>query len=183
MNILLLYDRKSDGLQGPLQSVLRDAEHEVQAVMLNREELHPCLGCFGCWFKTPGICVITDDGANAIARMEMNADAVVLLSEITYGGFSPDSKAFLDRSIQNILPYFKIYEGEMHHAMRYERFPSWIAIGYGDASEAERQTFIRLAERNAYNMRPLRHLALTVEDGADMPNLGQKILQALEVRA
>ena len=25
-----------------------------------QEPIHPCIGCFGCWVKTPGKCVIHD---------------------------------------------------------------------------------------------------------------------------
>ena len=166
-----------------MQSILEGAGFNVQTVILNREELAPCVGCFGCWFKTPGRCVITSDAANDVASKEVNADAVVLLSQITYGGFSADIKAFLDRSIQNILPFFEIYKGEMHHPKRYERFPVLIAVGYGNVSDAEKQTFIRLADRNALNMRPTGYFSLCVQDSGELLKEAEAILKALEVAA
>lgn len=183
MKLLMLRDRESVGIGKALKDLLSGGGHEVQEVALNREEIQPCLGCFGCWGKTPGSCVITSDEANSIARSEVNADAVILVSKITYGGFSADIKAFLDRSIQNILPFFETYHGEMHHEMRYDRFPIWIAVGYGDVTSEERHVFVQLAERNALNMRPPKHLALTIKGDADAQTAGESILQALGVSA
>jgi len=187
MNILLLCDRKSSGdgnqMLGAVQAVLERPGHKVQTVILNREELKPCIGCFGCWFRTPGKCVITNDAANSIASKEVNTDAVVLLCEITYGGFSADIKAFLDRSVQNILPFLVMYKGEMHHPMRYEHFPAWISVGYGDVSDAEKQTFIKLVERNALNLRPAGHLSLAVGNSGELEKQAETILKTLEVGA
>ena len=170
-------------MQGVVQGFLERSGHTVETVVLSRDEIKPCVGCFGCWIKTPGICAITSDAANDIASKEVNADALVLLSEITYGGFSADVKSFLDRSVQNILPLFKMYKGEMHHPGRYKRFPAWIAIGYGNVSDAEKHTFIRLADRNELNMRPVRHLALAVQDSDELENAADMINEALGVSA
>ena len=187
MNILLLCDRKSTNddiqMQGTVQGILERSGHTVQTVVLSRDEIKPCVGCFGCWVKTPGSCVIVNDAANNIASYQVNADAIVLLSEITYGGFSADMKSFLDRSIQNILPFFKKYKGEMHHPGRYERFPFWIAIGYGSVNDAEKQTFIRLADRNALNMRPAKHLALSVLGSKELEDVADRINETLGVSA
>ncbi len=180
MNVLLLCDRASAPYQEPLSALLSGAGHHVECAVLSRESIKPCLGCFGCWLQTPGMCVQTRDDANKTAALVMRADAVILLSEIAFGGFSADIKAFLDRSIQNILPYFEIRQGEMHHAMRYDRFPVWIAVGCGGETEDERQTFCELAERNAVNMRPPKHWALAVEDASALPAASRAILQALE---
>jgi multimeric flavodoxin WrbA len=107
---------------------------------------------------------MTGDCANDIAAQEIQSDAVIFLSEICYGGYSYDIKSFLDRSIPNILPFFEIVNDEMHHEMRYERFPYIITIGYGAYTAEERQTFISLAERNALNMRPPKYFVSTMQN-------------------
>ena len=190
MNILMLCESKSSetGVQirEALQEFLERKGHSAQTIILNRAEIKPCAGCVKCWLKTPGQCVFTGDSANSFASQQVNADAVVLISEITYGGFSADIKAFLDRSIQNILPYFADYKGEIHHPKRYKRFPVWIAVGYGDVSDAEKQTFTLLADRNALNVRPAAHLAVTVRDHVELVELAKKVenfLLTLEVGA
>lgn len=176
MKVLILCDRSSadlDGfnLQKEAAEAIRQAGCEVRTVVLSCDEIGPCIGCFGCWIKTPGLCVITGDPANDIAREEMNCDAVVLLSKVTFGGFSPDVKAFLDRSIPNISPLFEIYGGKMHHVMRYEKFPCWIAVGYGESTREETEIFHELVERNALNMRPQKHFCLTAREAGEYPGL------------
>ena len=184
MKLLLLCDRESvgNGLRGSYLDLLANAGHDVATVTLSREEIKPCLGCFGCWIKTPGQCVIGDE-ANSIAEKQMRSDVVVLLSKITFGGFSADVKSYLDRSIQNIASDFEVYKGEMRHKMRYARFPVNIVVGYGDASEPEQQTFIHLAQRNALNMRPANLLALITQSGGTIEKTCRPILELLEASA
>lgn len=173
MKALLLCDRESGSVDGldlrvRVHDALQSAGCEVQRVVLNCDEIRPCLGCFQCWVKTPGLCVMTNDSANEIAGFEMRCDVLVLLARITYGGYSADIKAFLDRSIPNISPLFEIYHGEMHHKMRYERFPLWIAVGYGESTSRERKTFLELTQRNALNMRPPKHYAFTMHSADEI---------------
>ena len=80
--------------------------------------IHPCVGCFGCWTKTPGQCVIRD-GYDQMGRLIHEAEEVTVMTRFTYGGFSPFVKNVFDRSIGVVLPYFEIAEGEMHHQRRY----------------------------------------------------------------
>ena len=192
MKILLLCDRASGGadngapvgdLRGALIDLLTDAGHEVETVTLNWENTKPCVGCFGCWLKTPGKCVISNDGANETAAAHIRSGAIVALTEITFGGFSADIKSYLDRSIQNIAADFEVYKGEMRHKMRYDSFPIWAAVGYGDVSDAERRTFAELAQRNSLNMRPKDFLALTVNENAPIDEAGRAILKLLEASA
>jgi len=175
MKILLLCDRDSANvsvnegdLRSEMQTALQSIACEVDIVELNSDEIQPCAGCFGCWIKTPGLCVMNTDNANEVSGLEMRADAVILLSRITYGGYSADVKAFLDRSIPNISPMFEMYRGEMRHKMRYKRFPHWIAFGYGESTPQERKTFSELAERNALNMRPPKFDVFTCETADEM---------------
>lgn len=173
MKTLLLCDRESvehNGLdlRSQLKAAVLKAGHDVHSIVLNGDEIRPCLGCFQCWTKTPGLCIMTDDCANTISRQEIQSDVLILLSKICYGGHSYDIKSFLDRSIPNISPFFEIVHGEMHHEMRYERFPSMITIGYGTYTPQERRTFISVAERNALNMRPPKHFVFTMQNADEI---------------
>ncbi|MCL1847028.1 MAG: flavodoxin family protein [Coriobacteriia bacterium] len=182
MKVLLLCDRESatgSNLRDAVLSLLTEMGHNVTAITLDHRDLHPCIGCFSCWTRTPGECVVTSDNANSIAKALVCADAVVLLSRITYGGYSADIKSFLDRSIQNIAADFEVYKGEMRHMMRYSRFPLWIAVGYGDASAAEQRTFACMVQRNALNVRPKDYLVLTIQDRGELEEAAQPILRLL----
>ena len=113
------------------------------------EGVHHCMGCFGCFVKTPGKCVIPDACQEQGTKMA-HCDEFIIVSECVYGGYSPDLKIQLDR----ILPYlhadFAIVDGEMHHAMRYDNDPMVRVYFYGsDISEREKDTAKRLLERKA----------------------------------
>ena len=87
-------------------------------VISDNGSIHPCVGCFGCWIKTPGKCVIRD-GYERMGTLFHKAEEVIIISKYAYGGFSPFIKNVFDRSIGWVLPYFEIIKGEMHHKSRY----------------------------------------------------------------
>ncbi|MCL2298699.1 MAG: flavodoxin family protein, partial [Firmicutes bacterium] len=111
----------------------------------------PCVGCFHCWIKTPGECVIPDRGQQ-FCHLLARADRFTVVSRCYYGGFSPDVKAVVDRHIAYMLPFFHAYEGEMHHIPRYEQRFALAWHLYGDITQAERETALRYAAANARNM-------------------------------
>lgn len=110
-----------------------------------------CIGCFGCWIKTPGRCVI-DDRAREFCRVFPRQDEIIIISRLTFGGLSPDVKAVLDRSIGYMLPFFRTLEGEMHHVQRFPSSPSLIYLFYQAAGKAaQKETAQKLAEANGVN--------------------------------
>ena len=89
------------------------------------------VGCFGCWCKTPGKCVIPDGYGDFGKRLGACGEYLIL-SRVVYGGFSPFVKNVLDRNIGYILPFFELRKGEMHHKPRYpDRFRLRV-FGYGE---------------------------------------------------
>ncbi|NLM42198.1 MAG: flavodoxin family protein [Firmicutes bacterium] len=112
--------------------------------------IHHCLGCFGCWVKTPGACVIQDQYAN-LGELLALCQEVLIISRCCYGGFSPFVKNVLDRSIPYIHPFFVNKHGEMHHRRRYSnrsRLKVWF---YGETTEHEKITALGLVQANAVN--------------------------------
>ena len=79
----------------------------------------PCIGCFGCWIKTPGSCVLPDS-YQEMGKLLSRTSELILISRCCYGGYSPYVKNVLDRSIGYIQPFFRIVHGEMHHVMRHD---------------------------------------------------------------
>ncbi len=131
---------------------LRSRQWDVVALRLRDLEIAPCLGCFGCWMKTPGECVIDDDGRD-VARRIVQSDLVVYFTPILFGGYSYELKKAIDRSIPNILPDFRRVNGEVHHKKRYARYPRIAAIGWGRrVTPDEEDIFETLVKRNAINM-------------------------------
>ena len=93
-------------------------DYQGWEVISDDGSIKPCIGCFGCWTKTPGECVIRD-GYERMGALIHKAEEVVVISKYTYGGLSPFVKNVFDRSISFVLPFFEIINGEMHHKSRY----------------------------------------------------------------
>jgi len=157
------------------------AEHDWDATVLNLRELDiaPCLGCFGCWIKTPGECVI-DDAGRDVARGIVGSDLVVYLTPIQFGGYSYELKKALDRSIPIISPYFRLVNGEVHHKRRYACYPRLLALGWLERIGVDAEdTFQALVQRNAINMHAPHALAEVFAISEDAETTKQRIEFAL----
>lgn len=114
--------------------------------------IHHCIGCFGCWIKTPAACVIRDKYGD-MGEYLSKCQEVILISKCCYGGFSPFVKNVLDRSISYIHPYFVIRNGEMHHRRRYKNRMDMRVWFYGEnITEKEKQTSEKLVKANSINL-------------------------------
>lgn len=113
--------------------------------------IHHCLGCFGCWVKTPAVCVIRDKYGDMGERFSRCKETIII-SKCCYGGFSPFVKNVLDRSISYVHPYFVIRNGEMHHRRRYKNHIDMRVWFYGEnITEKEKQTAQKLVKANSIN--------------------------------
>lgn len=142
----------TDGACEMIVERLALGECEVTCYRLRDVDISPCLGCFGCWVKTPGVCVI-DDAARGIAERIIGSDLLVYLTPITFGGYSSQLKKAVDRTIPLLLPLFKRIRGEVHHVPRYDRFPALVAFGVLPGGDPDLEDlFEALVHRNAVNM-------------------------------
>lgn len=134
-----------------LKNSLNHKNLESTIYELNDDDLHHCIGCFGCWVKTPGICTINDMG-RTITQSIINSDLVIWLTPIVYGGYSAVLKKAIDRQLPLVLPFFTKINGELHHSKRYKKYPDILSIGYGeDLLAGEVNSFKDLAEANKRN--------------------------------
>ena len=94
--------------------------------------IHHCIGCFGCWVKTPGKCVI-HDGYEGTGIEMSKCTELILISQCCYGSVSPFVKMVQDRAISYIHPDFELRKGEMHHKRRYQNVIETSAYFYAQA--------------------------------------------------
>ena len=128
---------------------LRHSGIEIQTYTLRELKLGHCMGCFGCWIETPGICVQADAGHEIVQAM-IRSEMTVLFTPVTFGGYSSELKKIVDRWIPLMLPYFGNYNGEIHHKPRYSRFPRLVGIGVQrDPNSEEARIFKAVVGRNA----------------------------------
>ena len=115
--------------------------------------IRPCVGCFSCWNKTPGQCIVKD-GYDNMGYLIHHADEVKVISRYTYGGFSSFVKNVFDRSLGYVLPHFELVNGESHHQKRYPEIKPYTFIFYGhNLSEEEKENAIRYVKAVVTNMR------------------------------
>ncbi|SDI31023.1 Flavodoxin-like fold [Pseudobutyrivibrio sp. 49] len=122
-------------------------------VLSQRRTIQPCVGCFGCWVKTPGQCVLNDDYAN-MGSLIHEAEEIVVISKYTYGGFSSYVKNVFDRCIGWLLPYFEVVNGETHHKKRYpEKKPMTFIFRGNGLTEEDKEKARRYVEAVCLNFR------------------------------
>ena len=127
-----------------------EGEYKLIKPQVNGDIQH-CRGCFGCWVKTPGKCVILDGYENIGVDMSKCSD-LILVSKCYYGSVSPFVKAVQDRAISYIHPDFVIRKGEMHHKRRYKNVISFSAYFYGEhITDVEKETAKNIMEANTDN--------------------------------
>lgn len=130
--------------------VPRIAEDDI--VITENHDIRPCIGCFGCWLKTPGACIIKD-GYQEMGKNIAMCSEMLIISKCNYGCYSPFVKNVLDRSISYIHPYFTMKNGEMHHQQRYRKDLTMNVIFYGDKiTDQEKEIAQKLVTANAVNL-------------------------------
>ena len=144
---LLIHDLEMEEFQQMFSNPLNDT-----IVISDDKTIHNCIGCFGCWIKTPAACVVRDKYGDMGEHLS-KCEELIIISKCLYGGFSPFAKNVLDRSIPYLHPYFIIKNREMHHKRRYKNKLNMRVCFYGDEiTDKEKQTGEKLVRANAINL-------------------------------
>jgi len=160
---------------------LSDRAVDVERVNLRTLAIAPCAGCFGCWTRTPGECVIEDD-ARDVVRSYVGSDIVVFVTPVTFGGYSSELKKMFDRFIPILDPRFTVACGEVHHLLRYERYPRTIGLGTLPAPDPEAERlFSSLVARNGLNIH--QTVAAEILVGVTDPESARILAERLLARA
>ena len=115
-------------------------EYEGWTVVSDDGSIRPCTGCFGCWNRTPGTCVVRD-GYENMGLLIHRAEEVLVISRYRYGGFSGFVKNVFDRCLGYVLPQFELVGGETHHRRRYDEDKPFRFLFYGPAlTEAQKDS-------------------------------------------
>ncbi len=100
-------------------TLLADGEASVEELQVNRLDLKPCLGCFCCWNKTPGECVIKDDMKEVIDKL-LWADAIIWSFPLYYFNVPGGLKTLIDRQLPMVLPFMVSDAESGSHPSRYD---------------------------------------------------------------
>ena len=88
---------------------------------LRQAEVNGCIGCWTCWWKTPGRCVHKD--LDEFYHQYITADRAVYFSKVVKGFVSGNLKTIFERMLPLYLPYVTYKTGESMHTIRYKKYP------------------------------------------------------------
>ncbi len=145
----------------------RKNDDTITFIDLSALNISNCIGCFGCWTKTPGKCVIRDDATMVYPKIAAS-DHLLYVSRIKYGGYDTVMKTMLERAIPVQQAFIRMVNGETHHVQRAVVPKKAVILAYGEISEEEQELFRRLITRNAHNMNfESYHVRFCTEDAVD----------------
>jgi hypothetical protein len=127
MNILILNGNPNES-KSSFENYLKDLSsaldsiHQTEILTLRDMEIQYCTGCWGCWVKTPGSCVVKDDSWN-VCKKVIQSDFVLFASPIRMGFPTALLKSAMDKLIPLVHPYIAIVDNECHHVARYDSYP------------------------------------------------------------
>ena len=98
-----------------LKGLNKEQKHEVTVINVIDKKIAPCMGCFGCWQKLDGHCVIEDD-QNAILDQYVKADVIIWSFPLYCYAMPSHLKAVLDRTIPLVkMDMVQEKDGTVHH--------------------------------------------------------------------
>lgn len=95
---------------------------EIEELNVGRLDIRPCRGCFSCWNKTSGKCIIQDDMQEVIEKL-LWADITIWSFPLYYFSVPGGLKNLIDRQLPMVLPFMVEREGQVGnggHPARYD---------------------------------------------------------------
>jgi multimeric flavodoxin WrbA len=168
MNITILNgDPQSSAFDSYLAQIgagLENRGHTVSQLDLRDLELRYCIGCFGCWVKTPGVCSLQDESCK-MRRAVIHSDFTLWAAPLRMGFPSALLKMALDKSIPLIHPYMVVDQGEAHHRPRYEHYPrlGLLVDPESDTDAIDLEIVADIFSRTALNFKSRLEFSLTTD--------------------
>ncbi|HLB70696.1 MAG TPA: flavodoxin family protein [Candidatus Methanoperedens sp.] len=111
----------------PFLEGMRNAGAEVELYYTKKLEIKPCQGEFNCWFKTPGKCFQKDDMQMLDPKMR-SADILVFATPIYCDGATGPLKNLMDRTVQQVQPFFELRDDHCRHPLREDTKASKVVL-------------------------------------------------------
>jgi hypothetical protein len=109
----------TDKILDPLLAGASKAGAEVEKLYARKIGLKPCLGCFDCWLKTPGVCPQKDDWLFVLGKMA-EADLIVYATPVYAYNMTVYMKTLFDRTGMLVIqPYNVTTDDGFFHPARY----------------------------------------------------------------
>ncbi len=147
-----------------LAETLAGRGHELNVLLLRDMALEDCTGCYSCWLRTPGRCVLKDDQSQVLAGYVW-ADVAVLASPVGMGYLSSKIKKSQDRLIPLVHPFLRLDGDRMAHLPRYEK-TAQVGLLLESGPDLDKDTFEIIGKANK-GARFVRTTEQTVGEVAD----------------
>jgi hypothetical protein len=167
-----------------LQRVLtgaRQAGAATETFYLRQHRIQHCLGCFECWFKTPGTCIQKDDMTNVLLPKFLEADLVILATPIYDMFLNARMKMFLERMIP-LMDMVQAYSGECEidvQIWRVEKFPRIVALSVCGYPDPQIFQFLSPFMKSCFEKNLVAEIYRHSTDGFEFPELAAPVEAAL----
>jgi len=119
---------------------------EIETVYLNEKNIDFCKGCYTCWTRTPGKCIIKDDMEELMEKVK-EADIIVYGTPLYKYTMTGLMKNFIDRELPLSLPFVEKCNGRLRHPGRfYDAHFDKKEVLISNCGFPERQNFKGLVE-------------------------------------
>ena len=102
----------------PFLEGARSRGAETETILLAKQKIRPCIGCYTRWYKTPGICIHKNDDMPALLEKLKDCDVAVYATPLYYFSMISYMKVFSERMMPLILPQLVELNGETGHPHR-----------------------------------------------------------------
>lgn len=99
MNILVLNGspkRANSDTMHMTRAFLEGIGEQAEIIDVITKNIKPCIGCFSCWTRTPGVCCQKDDMLEILEKMRA-ADVIIFSTPLYWYSFPSHIKALIDR--------------------------------------------------------------------------------------
>lgn len=112
---------KTEWMLEHLVAGFETAGADVDLFHLREKNVKYCTGCFSCWTKTPGKCILQDDMTKEMLPMLIHADLVIYATPLYHFTVNAHMKSFIERTLPCLQPFFEQRDnGKTSHPMRFE---------------------------------------------------------------
>jgi multimeric flavodoxin WrbA/putative sterol carrier protein len=113
---------KASNTEVLLKEFLKGAESqgaETETIYLKEKEIHPCIGCYTCWTKTPGVCVFKDDMPEILDKV-CSSHILVYATPLYNFNMTAYLKTFQERLLPLLDPHLIKTGDTYRHPLRYD---------------------------------------------------------------
>jgi multimeric flavodoxin WrbA/putative sterol carrier protein len=160
---------KASNTEVLLKEFLKGAQAEgaeAETIYLKEKDIHPCIGCYTCWTKTPGVCVFKDDMPELLNKVK-NCDILVYATPLYNYNMTALMKAFQERLLPLLDPHLVKKDGIYHHPQRFNVHRKMVLIstcGFPEVSHFD----------------ALRHVLRIMERNGEVPLVGEILVPGAE---